>query len=244
MDVGHLAPEDVRLALPERNVEAAEVGEACRGGLHALPDERVGMLRPRDADAELLERLQLAPLEAGRQRLEHRRARLDVARHRARVVVRGRERPTAVERDEPVGRLEADDAAAGRRDADRPSRVGAERRVREAEDERRGITAARAAGDAPRRGGVRHGAVMRVLGGRPVRELVQVRLADVRVAGVLEPPHRFGRGRRDVPGEDRRAVRRLEPRRVEEVLDREPHAVGRRLWPGEKDPVWRQSKAR
>jgi hypothetical protein len=80
---------------------------------------------------------------------------------------------------------------------------------------------------------------VRVLGGDAVRELVQVRLADVRVAGTLEAYDGFGRGRRDVFREDRRPVRRRHARRVEQVLDCEPDSVGRRLGLREEDPVGR-----
>ncbi len=76
----------------------------------------------------------------------------------------------------------------------------------------------------PGRGRVRDRAVVGVLRGDAVGELVQVRLADVRVSGRLEPPHRLGRLRRHVVGEHGRAVRRPHARRVEEVLDREPDA--------------------
>ena len=107
--------------------------------------------------------------------------------------------------------------------------------------DRRRRAAARSSRHAARRDRVRHVAVMRVLGGRPVRELVQVRLAGDRVAGVLEQAH-GRRGRRGhVAGEDRRAVRRLEPGRVEEILDRDRDPGRRGLGPGEEDA---QSNAR
>jgi hypothetical protein len=61
-----------------------------------------------------------------------------------------------------------------------------------------------------------------VLGGDAVGELVQVRLADVRIAGRLEQPHRVRRLGRHVIREDGRAVGRADTGRVEEILDREP----------------------
>ena len=47
------------------------------------------------------------------------------------MVEAGGERKTAVDRDEPVRRLEADDAAAGGGDADRAAGVGSQGRVGE-----------------------------------------------------------------------------------------------------------------
>jgi hypothetical protein len=64
---------------------------------------------------------------------------------------------------------------------------------------------------------------------------VQVRLADVRVPGRLQPPHGLGRIRRHVLGEDRRSVRRHEPGRVEQVLDAERDPLGDRLGTREED---------
>jgi hypothetical protein len=58
-----------------------------------------------------------------------------------------------------------------------------------------------------------------VLRGDPVGELVEVRLADDRVAGRLQPADGARRLRGDVVAEDRRPVRRPDARRVEEVLD-------------------------
>ena len=228
--VRHLPPEDVGRALPQRQVDAAPAGEAARNRLDPRPDERLCVLGPGDADAELLERGELVPPEVRDEHLQHPRARLDVAGHRAGVVVAGGERPAAVERYEPVARLEADDAAACGGDPDRAAGVGAERRVGEPGRERGRRAPARAARDATRGGGVGHGAEVRVLGGRAVGELVQVRLADVRVARLFEQPH-GGRGRRrHVPGEDGGAVGRLQPGRVEQILDRQPYArLGGRL---------------
>jgi hypothetical protein len=66
---------------------------------------------------------------------------------------------------------------------------------------------------------------------------VQVRLADVRVAGVLEQPDGLGRARRDVLGEQDRPVGGHEALRVEEVLDREPWAGRGRVGTREEDAV-------
>jgi hypothetical protein len=77
---------------------------------------------------------------------------------------------------------------------------------------------------------------VRVLGRDAVGELVQVRLADDGVARGLERRDRRCSLCRDVLGEDRGAVGRPQPGRVEEVLDREPDALGRRLDLGDPDP--------
>ena len=69
-------------------------------------------------------------------------------------------------------------------------------------------TPARAAGDPPFAQRVRDGSEVRVLRRDPVGELVQVGLPDVRVAGGLEQADGLGGLRRDVVGEQRRAVRR------------------------------------
>jgi hypothetical protein len=60
---------------------------------------------------------------------------------------------------------------------------------------------------------------VRILGRDAVGELVQVRLADVRVARALEPRDGLGRCSGDVVGEQDRPVRRRQAGGVEEVLD-------------------------
>ena len=81
------------------------------------------------------------------------------------------------------------------------------------------VPAARAAREPAGRDRVRNGAEVRVLGRDPVGELVQVRLADVRVAGALEPRDGLGGCVRDVVGEQDRAVGRRQAGGVEQVLD-------------------------
>ena len=150
-----------------------------------------------------------------------------------------REREAALERHEAEGRLEADDPAAGGRDADRAAGVGAERGVGKAGGERGGRAAARPAREAPRRDRVRHGSEVRVLRRHAVGELVQVRLADVRVARGLEAPHGLRGDGRDVVDEERRPVRRPQAGRVEEVLDRKRDPRRRLLDERDEDPVRR-----
>src|SRR2546425_1259500 len=102
------------------------------------------------------------------------------------MVEAGGEREAAFERDEAVRRLEADDFAAGGRDGARAPGGGAEGGRGEPGGGGAGGPAARPAGDPSGRDRVRDGAEVGVLGGRPVGELVEVRLADVRVAALLE----------------------------------------------------------
>src|SRR5205823_14017009 len=102
-----------------------------------------------------------------------------------RMVKARRQGEAAVDRNEPEARLEAEDAAAGGRNPDRPGGIGAERRVGQAGGEGRSGTAARAARGPAWRARVRHGAVVRVLRRDPVGELVQVGLADVDITGRL-----------------------------------------------------------
>ena len=164
----------------------------------------------------------------GRQRVErphHRRAGRDVPAPSARRCRRTGRAASSPPGDEAVRRLEADDAAAGRRDPDRPCGVGAERGVAEARGESRGRASARSARVAVGREWVADVAEVLVLRGDPVGELVQVGLPDDRVAPGLEARDGGCRPRGDVLGEDRRPVGRPEAGRVEEVLDAEADPV-------------------
>ena len=73
-----------------------------------------------------------------------------------------------------------------------------------------------------------------VLGRDPVRELVQVRLAEDGIAGALEARHGIRRPRGHVLLEDRRAIGRDQPRRVEEILDAQPDSLPDLVGQGEK----------
>ena len=69
-----------------------------RGGLlDAYPYERVGELRPGDADLELLERLELGGLIPRDERAEHPFATVDIVGQRPGGVEARRERPAALE---------------------------------------------------------------------------------------------------------------------------------------------------
>ncbi len=178
VDVGHLPLEGGsmfgrherkrdRLAAGPKSAERARPAFSRRGRRRRARRRRRGRPRGRPVWTAAADR---GP--------HHLRAAGDVARHRAgRVEGRGK-RPAAVHGHGPVRRLEADDAAAGGRNADRAraSRCRARRR--------RG-PAASAAADASARaariavGRERVGDVpeVLVLGRDPVGELVQVRLA-------------------------------------------------------------------
>ena len=187
-------------------------------------DERRAAVGPGDSDGDLPGRL---GLELRDERLQHRGAVGDRAGHRPGVVEGRCEGEAAVERDKAVRRLEADDSAARGGDADRAAGVGSERRVREACGKRGGRAAAGAAGGPAGRDRVRNRAEMRVLRGDAVGELVEVRLADVRVAGALEADDCLGAPVGDVVGEEDRPVGRRQPGGVEEILDGERDAVRR-----------------
>jgi hypothetical protein len=137
------------------------------------------------------------------------------------VVERRRERKDAVDRDDAEARLEADDTAARGGYPDRAARVGAERAVDHPECERGRRPAARPARRPAGKGRVRHDAVVEVLRGDAVGELVQVRLARDRPAGGFERRHGGGGRSRHVVREDGRAVGRADACSVEEVLDGE-----------------------
>ena len=112
-----------------RSIVAA-AGKQRGGLLDPRADERVGVLRPGDRDLDLLERLERQGSNPGASaRIIAVHSSTD-PRHRAGVVEARREREAALERDEPVGRLEADDAAAGGRDPDRAARCPSRARRR------------------------------------------------------------------------------------------------------------------
>src|SRR6185437_7473520 len=109
---------------------------------------------------------------------------------------------------EPPGRLEADDAAPGGRDADGPTRIRAERELDLAGGDGRCGAAARPAREPARVPRVRHRAEMRVLRRDPVCELVQVRLPGDGVSRLLEPDDGHCALPGYVLGEERGPVRR------------------------------------
>ncbi len=136
------------------------------------------------------------------------------------------------ERHQPARRLEPDEAAPGRRDADRAGAVGAVRHPDHAGGHRGGRTTGGAAGSAVERPRVAGRAVVQRLGERPHHQLGNVRLADDHRAGHAQPPDHLAVGRcRLVPGRVR-AVARGVAGEVRVVLDRDRHAEQRRVLAG------------
>ncbi len=228
MRVGDLAHEH-----GPRAVGGGEVGRAAAGKergrlLDSRADERVGVLRPGDGDLDLLEGV------------ERRAAR---SRARARASSRCTPPPSGPSARRGRGWARAGSSPRARRARSvglkptmpqQAAGIRIDPPVSEPSAASARFAASAAAeppldppGHAPGRERVRDVPVVLVLGGRPVGELVQVRLADVRVAGRLEPLHGLGRLGRDVLGEDRRAVGRRQAGGVEEVLDRERDPLGR-----------------
>ncbi len=237
MDVGDLAHEERADSLGERELDRPSPRKRCDGGLEPLAHQRVAPIEPGDADRQLVELRRLDRMEAGRERLEHRRALGDRSGHGPGMVEGRGEREAAFQRDEAVGRLEADDAAAGGRNPDRAAGVGSEGRVREPGGEGSRRASARAARDPPAGDRVGNGAEVCVLRGDAVGELVEVGLSDVRVAGALQANDDLGAPVWDVIGEEDRPVSRRQAGGVEEVLDRNRDAIRRgRLRPREEDP--------
>ena len=187
--------------MPGLEVLQAVAGSACRAG-------RVVRIVARDG-------------------MEEDRVVLDRARHRTDVIERMGQREDAVEADRAVGRLQPDDAAAGRGIAHRAAGVGAERRRRQARGQRRARAARRAAGMAVAVPGIarrRPGQVER----RPAgRELVQRGLAEQHRARVVELAHdeRVGCGAMVLP--DLGMAGRRHAFDVEDVLRGIGHAVHR-----------------
>ena len=145
------------------------------------------------------------------------------ARHRAGVVERARERKDTGGADAAVGRLQADGAAEAGGNSDRAARVAAERERHELRGQSHGRAAARAAGHESLVPGVPARAHQEVDRGDPPREFVRLRLADQDRAGRACPADGLSVDGRDVVGEHRRAVRRPDALRVEQVLDAERH---------------------
>ena len=73
------------VAVGDRELDARRRGNARRRLLDPRAHERIGELRPGDADLELLERLERRRLEPGREHAEQLLAAGDVARHRPAV---------------------------------------------------------------------------------------------------------------------------------------------------------------
>ena len=151
----------------------------------------------------------------------HERDVLDAPRHRSNRVERGHEGEDAVGGDESPLRLQPDDLTSSRGQADRATRVRAERELAETRGERGRRARRRAAGRLPLMCRVVARAVPLALTENTPGELRKVRLADEDGARVEETLDRRRSARGDVIGVKARAVRRSHAGRVEEVLDRE-----------------------
>ena len=242
VDVGDLGLEEIGdggadLVGRDRELDRTAIRNVPDGFFDASAHERLRRFRPRDAEADVVEVVERPRLELGREDPEHLLALLHRARHRPDVVEARRQRKAPVRRDEVEGRLEADDAAARRRDPDRAARVGADCGVGKTRGERSRRAAARTACDPSRSDRIRDRPEVRVLRGDPVRELVQVRLADVHVPGRFQAADRLRGLGRHVFDEDRRPVRGHEPGGVEEILDGEADPLAVVRWAREEDPV-------
>ena len=181
---------------------------------------RVGHLRARH-------RGRISRIVAG-QRIEQDRAVLRGPGHRAGGVQAGRQRDHAAARHQARRRLDAGDAAIGRRQPDRAAGVGPQRAQRQTGRHRRPRARAGSAGVPPRVPGIarrRPGQVER----RPADgELVRRQLAQHHRALRMQPPHRLGVLLRHVVGEDAGMRRGAHARRLVDVLVGERNAEQRR----------------
>ena len=142
---------------------------------------------------------------------------------------RERERIGAVARDALCGRLVADDAAQGGRNARRAAGVGADGDLADAVGAGDRAAGGRAAGNALAVGRIARRAEMRIGADAGERELGHVGLGDDHRAGIAQAldRRRIGRGRLAALGQHRRACARHLARDVEQVLDGDDRAVER-----------------
>ena len=145
-------------------------------------------------------------------------------RHRAAVVERRAEHADPGQAHAAEGRLQADDAAARRRAADRAAGVGARRGGDHSRCQRGRRAAARAAWHARVVVRVLARAEVRVLVGRPPGELVRGELGDGHRAGRGEPGNDVGVAVGDVIAEERAPIRRRGAAGVDQVLPPDGHA--------------------
>ena len=162
------------------------------------------------------------------QRIEQDGAVLRGPGHRSGGVQAGRQRDHAAARHQARRRLDAGDAAIGRRQPDRAAGVGPQRPQRQPGRHRRPRAGAGPAGVAPRVPGIarrRPGQVER----RPADgELVGRQLAQHHRALGMQPPHRLGVLLRHVVGEDAGMRRGAHAGRLVDVLVGERNAEQRR----------------
>ena len=153
---------------------------------------------------------------------EHRPEQRDIRHrspHRPDRVERRAEGEYPVERKVPPTRFEANRAAGRRRQPDRAPCVGSDAEVDEARREGSGVPRRGATRRLPRMQRVVDGAVPRIGSQHPPGELGQVALADDDRAAVEGLLHDRRMPLGHVIGEDLRAVRRPDARRVDQILD-------------------------
>ena len=162
-----------------------------------------------------------------RDRFEHERCVGDVVRERPDLIEARCKGHQAIAADGAIGRLDPDDTAECRRLTDRAAGVGAEARCGEPSSDGGGRATARSArypGGVVR---VPSGSERRILGARPHRKLVEVRLADHDRAGFVQLGDDGGVIWRAPTVEDLRRARRRDPARAHVVLERDGHASER-----------------
>jgi hypothetical protein len=158
---------------------------------------------------------------AARQDVEQSRHVFDRAAHRAEMIDAGIDAHCAGVRDEPVGRLEADDAAVRRGDADRTALVAADREVSVAGRDH-DATAARRSATRPRRiVRVAHGTGRSRVAPCGYAQVLADCLADDLAAGGEDPPHDGRVDVRDVITQRRRAVHHRDAGERDVVLQRD-----------------------
>ena len=211
--------------LPHSGLDALRFVQLGRHA-HTHPGERVAL--GKHDGARQLGRRRVIRVASGDDRVQEGDV-ADGLRYRADLIEAGREGDDAVARDAPVGRAQADVPAQRRGLLDRAARVRAERPWRQARGHRRRRPTPRASGNTCGIPGVARIAPGRVLGRRPHRELVGVRLAQQRQTCCLDTR---GDGRvedGDVALEDPRARGRLHALRGDHVLQRDRYAAARAL---------------
>ena len=135
--------------------------------------------------------------------------------------------PVAGQGDAAVGRLQPDNAAVVGRLPDGPAHIAADAQGRHTGGDSRGLSAAGAAGGAAGHPRVLGAPVDQVVGLPPQGELRHVGLGDKDSAGVLQPLHHGGVGRRDVVLEEPGTAGSANAGGVHAVFHGERHAVQR-----------------
>ena len=191
--------------------------------------EQIAEVAARHGQPQAVDRHRRRRLRCGvaEQRVIHEAGVGDALRQRPDVVERARQRHHAVGRDFAERRLEPDDAAGGGGNADRAAGIGADRGERHAGRDADRRSAARSAWRSRRIVRVARRPERRVLVGRAERELVQVGLADEHRAGLRRCAIAGASRLRDMAVAHARRGGRRRAADVEQILDRDRHAVQR-----------------